>query len=220
MCNSAAEVAQFIPAGDPQRLREQRLQIKNLLDSLDSLLDRPRGLDRRRYDELELESRRLRATFLASVGAVATPMPLYALWVELWENLSGQRAHCRDYEFPTIAGGGDGIYPWHHSEWMPTAPLQFDEIPAWRGADAVHLLMPPTVTDALPRNLDVASLKIGHNLVYALRRRGSSLTAWTDVPERVYTYPDVEALRADLAAMKQLRRAALRSPETLLWEVM
>ncbi|WP_016894123.1 hypothetical protein [Mycobacteroides abscessus] len=232
--NTPGQVAQLIRCADPNRLRAQRLSWVNQLHRIEEQLELDRKY-RNQPTEHECRQRQLdteqyweaidtaRTNFLASIGAVPAPIQLYALWIDTHEHNTEQPAPPQsNSDYTPTATTPTRRYPTSPHVWMPTQPFQLDEIPPLCGADAITLLIPPSIAaHALPGTHQWSPKNLGHNQLYALHRRGHRLHAWSSENHHTLrTYRDVESLRQNRRTMRHIRRQwANTSIDRILTEV-
>lgn len=188
-------------------------------------------------------AKRKRNSFLSAIQAVQLPVELYAIWLDAHlrngGRLSGSSSHNFVDDQSMVATGTIGssedplkFSPSSVPEWLlatawPTAPgtprgqePKGIPIPEGYGAHSIKLMVLP---DLLPNanferayRRDRKGWEWGHTRVFRLSKSSTpgQFEAWTNEPDHVYTYPDVEALllQYDTSELVARARRALSRP--------
>lgn len=119
--------------------------------------------------------------------AKSTPVELYAAWLTLYLNQGGHITHSYDYEFR----GSGFLTPTKHTAYP---------IPTAYGAQAMHLLILDQVASVPlePTSGDERTgWEWGHGTVCRVYRDDiGGLVAWTNQPNVIQSFTDVEAMMA------------------------
>lgn len=214
------QIAHLVGAADPRQLRVERLRIVKDMAEIERQSDRKGDhLTRERKDDLHEKRAALRAAFLASIGAVPVPLTFYAVWLDTWEQATGNEADVSDASFSESEfgeqTGTDELYPWHRRCWLATIPFRRDEmLPLYGSSQAALFLPPPVSTEFLQPVDERNSPLLGHSSVQGLQRRGRSLDVWAmgAKPFVPTAYADVDELRSKRLRMRTLRRSWIRPP--------
>lgn len=160
-----------------QRKELELEPIRRLREEYPTLSDH----DLRRIHKRE-EERKARDAFLDSIGAVKTPLSIYAIWFGIYALTEGRDIYI----------DSDNYENGFHSNLIITSRPSTDEqitIPKYYGANSVTFLV---CTDFIPVNISRLS-GLGHNTFQTLGMVNGKLTAdiFAGIP-RVSSHPDVE----------------------------